>query len=387
MADRFHFSKRKVTIAIFVIATTGLIIFCFNLHLQSSAFHRPGNEKKKQGFTDSHRFPVPIDEPSCSPPVDRVVLLKNHKAAGGTLAAIIGRYGYRKDLDFALGKSGPFYETTRLIPFSRKTVLHFKNFDQYGYQMLTSQARYNRTELDYVVPNAKYISIIRNPVNHLESVFGFFRMGKKFKLTEFENPLEEFMKKPDFYLNQSALEYNLPSKLLNNGQLFNFGMEPEDMLNSHKVKRKLAEMDSEIDLILIAEYFDESMILMKRFFCWKLSDILYLHENVRNRSEKARYEISPSLEEKILSWNAKDVIMYNHFNKTFWNKVKEYGPSFEKDLAEFRRIQKVDCKTMENTFKVQNLCEYLQFRNTRLLREIKFEMTRRSGPPDGFLGW
>lgn len=253
--------------------------------------------------------------------------------------------------------------------------------------MLTSQARYNRTELDYVVPNAKYISIIRNPVNHLESVFGFFRMGKKFKLTEFENPLEEFMKKPDFYLNQSALEYNLPSKLLNNGQLFNFGMEPEDMLNSHKVKKKLAEMDNEIDLILIAEYFDESMILMKRFFCWKLSDILYLHENVRNRSEKARYEISPSLEEKILSWNAKDVIMYNHFNKTFWNKVKEYGPSFEKDLAEFRQIQKVDCNTMENTFKVQNLCEYLQFRNTRLLREIKFEMTRRSGPPDGFLGW
>lgn len=44
---------------------------------------------------------------------------------------------------------------------------------------------------------------------------------------------------------------------------------------------------------------------------------------------------------KILRWNHADDLLYDHFNRTFWDKVSEYGyDRMEQDLAMFRQRQK-----------------------------------------------
>ena len=41
----------------------------------------------------------------------------------------------------------------------------------------------------------------------------------------------------------------------------------------------LKEIERDFLLVLIVEYFDESLVLLKRLMCWKLQDILYQKRN------------------------------------------------------------------------------------------------------------
>ncbi|XP_055954364.1 ras-related protein rapA-like, partial [Patella vulgata] len=48
---------------------------------------------------------------------------------------------------------------------------------------------------------------------------------------------------------------------------------------------------NDFSLVLIMEYFDESLVLMRRLFCWELKDIIYLKLNVNKRGT-ARFRIA-----------------------------------------------------------------------------------------------
>ena len=44
-----------------------------------------------------------------------------------------------------------------------------------------------------------------------------------------------------------------------------------------------------------------------------------------------------TLKNMIERWNGADVLLYRHFNETFWRKIKQHGKAFYEDLKEFRR--------------------------------------------------
>jgi len=55
----------------------------------------------------------------------------------------------------------------------------------------------------------------------------------------------------------------------------------------------------------------------------------------------ALYQVSPELAKKILKWNKADYKLYDHFNKTFWNLVDDYGrDKMANDLETFKTKQK-----------------------------------------------
>ena len=89
--------------------------------------------------------------------------------------------------------------------------------------------------------------------------------------------------------------------------------------------------------MLIAEYFDESLLLVRKLMCWSFSDILYIKQNARSKSN-GTLQLLESVKEKIRKWKAADVILYRHFNETFWKKNKQYGPNFSRDLKYFRKL-------------------------------------------------
>ena len=201
--------------------------------------------------------------------------------------------------------------------------------------MLTNHARYNRHEMEAVVHHAKYITILREPVKQFESAFGYYEMPRKLGLSKYENPLEEFMKEPETYFNTRAFDYYW--QLMRNAQLFDLGMDHEDHDNEYLVDYKITTLARELDLIMLTEYYHESLILLKKLLCWDFDDILYIPSLVRNK--KHRIALSPDLQNKILNWNSADARLYDHFNKTFWKRVIEYGSDFSKDLAIFRQKQ------------------------------------------------
>ena len=104
-------------------------------------------------------------------------------------------------------------------------------------------------------------------------------------------------------------------------------------------------MEREFDLVLITEYFDESLILLKRLLCWEFQDIVYIKLRVKGNEINFEKEV----ENNILTWNRADTILYDHFNKTFWRKVREAGSTFDEELKTFRRLNQKYQETCNST--------------------------------------
>ena len=270
-------------------------------------------------------------------PQHRIVFIKTHKTASSTTASILERYGYHHNLSFAVRPAGHILTETAL--FHRSVVDDAlpisTNCSDTSFDMLTNHARYNRPEMEAVVHHAKYITIIREPVRQFESAFGYFEVPEKLGLIKFDNPLEEFMNHPTKYLNMRSYHYYW--QMMRNGQLFDLGLDHDSHDDEYSVDYKIATLAKELDLVMVTEYFHESLVLLRKLLCWDMEDLLYLSNGVRN--SKRRYEITPELRNKIRRWNHADMKLYDHFNQTFWKQIEDYGPSFSEDLATFRRLQ------------------------------------------------
>ncbi|XP_072180121.1 galactosylceramide sulfotransferase-like [Diadema setosum] len=262
-----------------------------------------------------------------------IVFIKTHKTGSSTMTSILQRYGYTRNLTFLVPNEGSLisyadkFKASKVDPRWRQTM---------GYRLLTNHARYDRVELSTIFPDAYFITIIRNPASQLESAFYYFDISDTIPPSKSsDNPLEYFMRDPmKNYVNLLSKDLYLKHSM-HNHQLFDFGVDIADMYLQNVVDDKIAEIDANFDLVMICEYFDESLLLLKKLFNWKIEDVVYLLKG--RRAQKYRHgEMSDALRAKIRSWNAGDAKLYEHFNQTLWRKIKAYGPSFDTDLATLR---------------------------------------------------
>ncbi|XP_077978742.1 galactosylceramide sulfotransferase-like [Glandiceps talaboti] len=279
----------------------------------------------------------------------RVVFVKTHKTGGTTVASIIERFGFTRNLSFVVPpdrKYGPHILSSTQL-FHRKMLA--KSPPTIGgakyYDMLTNHVRYNRYEMDAVIPNAVYITIIRHPVKHFESAFAYFMWNRVVVQEEGEvdDPIVTFMENTPKYMKKKFYFW----WQAHNGQLFDLGLSPSQTDDDIQVDQKLRTLNKELDLVLIADYFDESLIILMKELCWTMEDILYIPNTIRSR--QYRRQISEETAEEILEWNTSDFILFQHFNRTLWQKIDDYGPCFEVDLKLFReKRQKVMNECVES---------------------------------------
>lgn len=190
--------------------------------------------------------------------------------------------------------------------------------------------------MNWLFPKAttKYLTILRNPVDNFESVFNFAHLGQSFGLGDRLDSLDKFLAKEIPFRNHSRKD--VMTYLARNPMMFDLGLSFEYFQNLSAVTEYIQFLDKEFDLVMIMDYFDESLVLMKRLLCWEIDDIVYVKLNERLDKAKAG-RLSESVQENIKRWNKADVLLFNHFNKTFWSKVKNEGPSFYEDLGAFRQ--------------------------------------------------
>ncbi|XP_070538716.1 galactosylceramide sulfotransferase-like [Ptychodera flava] len=214
-------------------------------------------------------------------------------------------------------------------------LLDFKDGDAVTFNILTSHARYSRKEISQVIrPGAKYITIIRDPVANLESAFGYFQLAEKLGLTMYRRPFNMFLRRLDEF---SQLTFSR-RPYIRNGQMYDLGLNAQQQTNISYVLLKIEEFSKEFNLVLIQEYYDESLVLLKNLLCWDFDDILYIPKGVR--SKRLRYNYDKSFDKNIRQWSLADSILYDYFNKTLWRKIHALGDQFYRDLEIFRRKQK-----------------------------------------------
>lgn len=83
------------------------------------------------------------------------------------------------------------------------------------------------------------------------------------------------------------------------------------MDNETAIDAKIAELDSIFDLVMLQEFLDESLILLKNLLCWTTEDIITLKNNARKNDQKM--EMNDEIKQKIEIWNRADTKLYKFF--------------------------------------------------------------------------
>ncbi|PIK51900.1 putative galactosylceramide sulfotransferase isoform X2 [Apostichopus japonicus] len=249
-----------------------------------------------------------------------------------------------ENLTFALPSTGFIlgYQT-----FSQEMLLRQPTDE--GFNVLVNNVPFHRANMEKVMkPTAKYVSILREPVSRWYSVveyYSLFKLALRLTKEQYEaiktSPLDDF-------LSAIAKCKYFSCSLGYNGQLFDLGLtEKVYYTDEHVIQKKIKTIEEELDLVLIAEYFDESLLLLKKMMCWTFEDIMYIKKKQRRNVSREPTRIEQA--NAIRKWNKGDVMLYQRFNRTLWNKINKYGPNFQKDLRRFREMNDVTTKSCVNT--------------------------------------
>jgi len=145
-------------------------------------------------------------------------------------------------------------------------------------------------------PSTKYITLLRHPKTLLASVFyyeKFDQILQKFGLpkpsagvTEFD----EFFKDP-MRIYKAALPNESSVVLMRNGMLFDLGfnIHKAKSINDDTIRIIIGLVSRDFDLVLIMEYFDESLVVMMREFCW--SFVSFTSNRMLGKQRRLKYKL------------------------------------------------------------------------------------------------
>ncbi|KAG9494489.1 hypothetical protein GDO78_002026 [Eleutherodactylus coqui] len=264
---------------------------------------------------------------SCNPRTN-IFFLKIHKTGSSTIMNILFRYGDFHNLLFAFPTETHQFKYPAY--FSAKYVKGFSSGKQQNINIMCHHMRFSFTEVEEVMPkNTFYFTILRNPVTLMESAFSYYNHITSFsKATN----LEDFLSKTStFYQGEKQ-----DSAYAKNLMTFDLGFNPNTPVSLKHSKLLWQAVDTMFDLVLITEYFDESLVLLKDALCWTYDDVLSFPLNTR--SNISRHVLSVETKEKIKSWNQLDWQLYIYFNHSFWNRVDRFGRErMKNEVAELRK--------------------------------------------------
>ena len=147
---------------------------------------------------------------------------------------------------------------------------------------------FNSSELrNSLVKNCVYVTSLRHPLGRLSSHLNFGASKKGLKRNSSFNLLELFFSQSEKsnYLHRKkdpgAVYVSVPKEFQN---------------HSSKTGTFVKRLGSFFKVVLITEYFDESLLLMKRLLCWDLKDILYLRLKLGNYTYKTKIYPAEMLE-------------------------------------------------------------------------------------------
>lgn len=127
-------------------------------------------------------------------------------------------------------------------------------------------------------------------------------------------------------------------------------------------------------LVMISEYFDESLILLRHLLSWDLEDVVYFKLNMRTESSKQ--SVNPELSAKIRAWNSVDAYLYDYFNATLWRRLSALGlDCVAREVQLLRQAQE----------KLMNICFAGKTPRLRSAAEIK-NKALRPWQPSGKVG-
>eukprot|EP00058_Branchiostoma_floridae_P026486 XP_002611977.1 hypothetical protein BRAFLDRAFT_91863 [Branchiostoma floridae] len=205
-----------------------------------------------------------------------LAFIKVHKAGGTTMCQLFFRFGLRHHLNFVLPNASSHTTAFNLgWPRPLKKRQYLRRIDGEPFNILTNHAVYRRDVFRNIMPNdTAYLAILREPFSHLKSAMNFYRLRRKFHLPK-NNTIPAFLQQPSLYDKHGTGGRRTHPYSYTNLMSFDMGIKFSARLDTEYVKSYVTRLEREFRLVLILEYLDESLVLLKRYMCWDIEDILY----------------------------------------------------------------------------------------------------------------
>uniref|UniRef100_A0A667ZSJ5 Galactose-3-O-sulfotransferase 4 n=1 Tax=Myripristis murdjan TaxID=586833 RepID=A0A667ZSJ5_9TELE len=255
-----------------------------------------------------------------SPPV---AFLKTHKTGSSTVQNLLFRMGEREGATFAF----PYY--TYQFSYPDKFRAEFVDELPDGasqFDIICSHMRLDLGQLKQVMPpNTIYFTILRDPLQTFESIFSYyastipaFTLAKKAaEAAENKSALSLFLESPESYWDPKEHGNGLGK----NPMSFDLGLNSQQWNSSWPADLTLLE--ETFQLVMIAEHFDESLVLLGALLKLQPEELAYVRLNARSTQDVT--QLDDKIKARIRSWNNLDVVLYDFFVQLFWEKAEQYG--------------------------------------------------------------
>ncbi|CAH1782558.1 unnamed protein product [Owenia fusiformis] len=303
-----------------------------------------------------------------------VFYLKVNKAGSCTLQAMFNKYADKHNQIVGMpcsnsvgerhlvGWPEPF-KPEHLIPLS-------KNYTYWEH--LNEHIKYSSKIKQVMAPGSVFVASIREPFSHFFSYYNFYSMEKTYKgyLKE-PNKFKYFLDNIKTMPHLELIHHMPPSNPI--AQCF--GIKQEEQYNITVIQEKINEIEMEFDLVILAEFMDESLILLTECSDLTIEDVVILkNANVKN-IKKSKPVLTPKEYENLIQWNIADSMIYNHFNKTLWEKIDKFGRHkmaikiLELDMA--KSIKQKECDSVQRKPNLKRI-EDLKIKHDCMIQNLDY---------------
>ncbi|GFR80248.1 galactose-3-O-sulfotransferase 3 [Elysia marginata] len=281
-----------------------------------------------------------------------VIFVKVHKAASSTVQNIMLRFSLARDLNVLL----PLDARNHLNDAGSQILPHLVVPHPTGgrFDIMCDHVIFDESIIaPYFPEDAVRVAIVRDPLQQTLSALTYFthvfqKPELKAGLDRYRDaPLEGFLGHPEQFYDPSQ---GAARSYINNRMSVDLGFDLRDFetskKNISKIRAFLDKLEKQFDLILIADYFDESMVLLRRILNWGMKDVMYLEVNTAAGNDKGFQDSNlnqrPFLNSTTMlafrNWAAIDYALYNHFLTVFLNKI-EKEELFQEEVNAFRQAR------------------------------------------------
>lgn len=270
-----------------------------------------------------------------------VVFLKVHKAGSTTMMNIFLRFGVANKLNIVLPSKENGFGFNYLgygKTVDKNTIVPIPENETYN--ILCNHVVYNRQAFREIMPNnTVYVGIVREPVSHFLSASVYYRfihlIQKTSGLSNQSSPTEVIH---EYFTHQDRYR-KIRTFFVRNRMSYDFGLPQSRFDDSYFVEQFISDLAIDFKLVMVMEYFSESLVLLKRYLGWDLEDILYVPLNINTHRSKQSQTLFPEDISKLKQWNNADFNLYEFFKRRFLAQVEAEGPLFHKEVQHFKKVQ------------------------------------------------
>ena len=261
-----------------------------------------------------------------------IAFLKVHKAASSTVQNILYRFGSQRNVSFVLPYNSHYisqHNSERYNPVLPSLDKQTGKFD-----ILCNHVMFNQTKFkDLMYDDAVYLAIVRDPLDLFISAAYYYKYvwpAEYLKVLNETTFIQDLIRKPE------ELE-NLKHTRTFNYMAEDFGFVLHSVqvtleLNDNIIASFVSRLKDIFDFVMVVEYFDESLVMMKRLLNWSLKDIIYVKQNeFKSTKEQSSSKLNITDEDKVVfrRRNRIDYAIYDAFKEIFLKRKSE-----EKYLAD-----------------------------------------------------